>query len=184
MGYAIAEELANLGAEVTLISGPTALAIQHSSINKIEVVSAAEMFKNSVEQFKNADICVMCAAVADYTPKEVSAQKIKKEDSDFDIKLKKTEDILFQLGQSKKPTQMLIGFALETNNEETFAIQKLQKKNLDFIVLNSLNDTGAGFKEETNKITIIDKNLVKTSFDLKSKAEVAKDICAKIIASL
>jgi phosphopantothenoylcysteine decarboxylase/phosphopantothenate--cysteine ligase len=184
MGYAIAEELANLGADVTLISGPTALAIQHSSIKKIEVVSAAEMLKNSVEQFKDANICVMCAAVADYTPKEVASQKIKKEASDFDIKLKKTEDILFQLGQSKKPTQMLIGFALETNNEEAFAIQKLQKKNLDFIVLNSLNDSGAGFKEETNKITIIDKNLVKTSFDLKSKAEVAKDICAKIIACL
>lgn len=184
MGYAIAEELANLGANVTLISGPTALAIQHSNIKKIEVISAAEMLKNSVEQFKNADICVMCAAVADYTPKEVASQKIKKEDADFDIKLKKTEDILFNLGQAKKPTQMLIGFALETNNEEAFAIQKLKKKNLDFIVLNSLNDTGAGFKEETNKITIIDKNLVKTSFDLKSKAEVAKDICAKIIAGL
>ncbi len=184
MGYAIAEELANLGADVTLISGPTALTIKHSSIKKIEVTSALEMYNASIEQFKNTDICVMSAAVADYTPELVAHQKIKKESSSFDLKLKKTEDILFNLGQSKKSNQILIGFALETNNEEAFAITKLQKKNLDFIILNSLNDTGAGFKNDTNKITIIDKNLAKTSFDLKSKTEVAKDICAKIIASL
>jgi phosphopantothenoylcysteine decarboxylase/phosphopantothenate--cysteine ligase len=184
MGYAIAEELANLGADVTLISGPTSLSIPNQSIKRINVTSASEMLEASINAFPNVDICVMSAAVADYTPQEIAHQKIKKEAVNFDIKLKKTEDILFQLGQVKKHNQLLVGFALETNNEEAYAIKKLQKKNLDFIVLNSLNDTGAGFKKDTNKITIIDKNLDKTSFDLKTKAEVAKDICAKIISSL
>lgn len=184
MGFTIAEELASQGAQVTLISGPTSLSVSHQSIKKIDVVSAAEMLEACLQKFEHTDICVMSAAVADYTPKEIATQKIKKEASDFSIHLKKTEDILYQLGKIKKPNQLLIGFALETNNEEDFAIKKLQKKNLDFIVLNSLNDFGAGFKKDTNKITIIDKNLVKTTFKLKTKTEVAKDICAKIISSL
>ncbi|TKB95159.1 bifunctional phosphopantothenoylcysteine decarboxylase/phosphopantothenate--cysteine ligase CoaBC [Pedobacter cryophilus] len=184
MGYAIAEELANQGAQVTLISGPTALTVSNQGIKKIDVISAAEMLETCKQEFEQTDICIMSAAVADYTPQEVATQKIKKEATDFSIQLKKTEDILYQLGEAKKPHQLLIGFALETNDEEAFAIQKLKKKNLDFIVLNSLNDIGAGFKKDTNKITIIDKNLVKTTFELKTKTEVAKDICAKIIASL
>lgn len=181
MGYAIAEELAKQGADVTLISGPTALNLTNKYIDRINVTTAKEMLDACLTSFTTADICVMSAAVADYTPTEVSLQKIKKDDADFSISLKKTDDILLKLGGLKKPNQLLIGFALETNNEEAYAIQKIKKKNLDFVVLNSLNDVGAGFKNDTNKITIIDKDLNKTAFDLKSKTEVAKDICAKII---
>ena len=122
----------------------------------------------------------MSAAVADYTPVTIAQQKIKKQDTGLNIDLKKTTDILKTLGELKRPDQLLIGFALETNDEELNAIDKLKKKNLDFIVLNSLNDEGAGFKGDTNKITIIDRNLQKTNFDLKTKDEVAKDICLKI----
>lgn len=184
MGYAIAEELAKNGASVTLISGPSSLPTPLSSIQRIDITSAAELLDACLTAFTETDICVMSAAVADYTPKTVADQKIKKEDANISIDLKKTTDVLFTLGQQKKKGQLLIGFALETNNEEDFAIKKLKKKNLDFIVLNSLNDKGAGFKNSTNRITIIDKDLVKTSFELKSKAEVAKDICAKIISCL
>lgn len=181
MGYAIAEELTKQGADVTLISGPTALNIIDTSIHKINVTSAKEMLNACLINFADADICIMSAAVADYTPTEVAYQKIKKNDADLSISLKKTDDILMHLGTLKKTKQILIGFALETNNEEAYAIEKIKNKNLDFIVLNSLKDAGAGFKNDTNKITIIDKNLNKTAFDLKLKSEVAKDICAKII---
>jgi len=122
----------------------------------------------------------MSAAVADFTPVNVSAQKIKKQDNDLNIELKKTTDILKTLGEQKRKGQILVGFALETNDEEKNAIDKLQRKNLDFIVLNSLNDAGAGFKIDTNKITIIDNKLQKTTFELKDKNEVAKDICNKV----
>lgn len=182
MGYALAEEMLKLGADVTLVSGPTALKAPSVS-NFIAVTSAAEMLEACLAAFLNTDIAIMSAAVADYTPKEVAHEKIKKESIEFSIDLKKTEDILFKLG-SIKTHQFLVGFALETNDEEAHAIKKLQKKNLDFIVLNSLNDEGAGFQKDTNKITIIDKNLVKTTFELKTKTEVAKDICTKIISSL
>ena len=181
MGYAIAEELAKQGAEVTLISGPTALNIINKNIQKINVTTAKEMLDACLVSFASADVCIMSAAVADYAPLEVAPQKLKKNDAEFSIALKKTEDILMRLGNLKKPNQLLIGFALETNNEEEYAIQKLKKKNLDFVVLNSLKDVGAGFKNDTNKITIIDKNLNKTAFKLKHKTDVAKDICAKII---
>ncbi|MBU0696458.1 MAG: bifunctional phosphopantothenoylcysteine decarboxylase/phosphopantothenate--cysteine ligase CoaBC [Bacteroidetes bacterium] len=184
MGFAIAEELASLGADVTLISGPTGLETSKKSIKRINITSAAEMLNACLDLFHQADICVMSAAIADYTPAEVATQKIKKNTKEFSIELKKTQDVLFQLGKQKKTNQILVGFALETNNEEEFAKQKLQKKNLDFIVLNSMNDEGAGFKKDTNKISIIDKKLIKTTFDLKSKTEVAKDICAKIISIL
>jgi phosphopantothenoylcysteine decarboxylase / phosphopantothenate---cysteine ligase len=184
MGYALAEEMANLGANVTLISGPTTLNISKPNIKKIDVISAEDMLNACLTNFSESEICIMSAAVADYTPIKVEGQKIKKDASDFDLLLKKTTDILFQLGKLKTPNQILVGFALETNNEEVFAIKKLQTKNLDLIVLNSLNDTGAGFKNDTNKITIIDKNLAQTTFKLKTKAEVAKDICAKIIEIL
>ncbi|MGN6395521.1 MAG: bifunctional phosphopantothenoylcysteine decarboxylase/phosphopantothenate--cysteine ligase CoaBC [Mucilaginibacter sp.] len=181
MGFAIADEMAALGADVTLIAGPTAQLSQQKSVTRINVTSAAEMLEACLQYFTESDICVMSAAVADYTPVTVAEQKIKKKDDDFSIGLKKTTDILSELGKQKQDGQILIGFALETNDEELNAIDKLQRKNLDFIVLNSLKDEGAGFKGDTNKITIIDKNLQKTAYTLKSKTEVARDICTKII---
>ncbi|MDQ7948238.1 MAG: phosphopantothenoylcysteine decarboxylase, partial [Pedobacter sp.] len=133
------------------------------------------------EAFEHCDITIMSAAVADYTPVNVAEQKIKKQDSAFSIELKKTTDILAQLGRQKREGQLLIGFALETENEEAYAKEKLNKKNLDLIVLNSLKDEGAGFKGDTNKITIINRQLDKVEFDVKSKKMVAKDICAEIL---
>ncbi|MDB5023919.1 MAG: coaBC [Mucilaginibacter sp.] len=180
MGFAIADQLAAMGAEVTLISGPTVQMSNQQSVKRIDVTSAAEMLEACLQYYKNSKACIMCAAVADFTPVSVSAQKIKKHDDGLNIELKKTIDILKTLGEQKRNGQVLVGFALETNNEEKNAIEKLQKKNLDFIVLNSLNDKGAGFKTDTNKITIIDHNLQKTTFALKDKVEVAKDICDKV----
>ncbi len=180
MGFAIANELYRLGAEVTLISGPTA----QKSINGvkiIEVISAAEMLATCISIFAEQDITVMSAAVADYTPVKTATQKIKKKSDSLSIKLKKTIDILSTLASQKKPNQLLIGFALETQNEFEHAKEKLVKKNLDFIVLNSLNDNGAGFKSDTNKISIIYKNLDKKSFQIKPKTEVAADICLEIV---
>jgi phosphopantothenoylcysteine decarboxylase/phosphopantothenate--cysteine ligase len=142
------------------------------------------MLQQCLEHFPAVNACVMCAAVADYTPATVSAQKIKKQDDGLNIELKKTTDILKTLGQQKRNGQVLVGFALETNNEEQYAIEKLQKKNLDLIVLNSLNDAGAGFKSDTNKVTLIDRELHKTTFELKNKTEVAHDICIKLIELL
>lgn len=181
MGFAIADELARLGAEVTLISGPSAQQSKLKSIKRVNVTSAAQMLDACRQHFTDAKICVMSAAVADYTPVTVADQKIKKQTDGFNIELKKTTDILKVLGAEKKADQILVGFALETNDEEKNAADKLQKKNLDFIVLNSLNDVGAGFKTDTNKITIIDRDLRKTSFELKTKEQVAVDICQKII---
>lgn len=180
MGFAIADQLAAMGAEVTLIAGPTSQISQQHGVKRIDITSAAEMLEACLDHFKNSKACIMCAAVADFTPVTVSAQKIKKQDNDLNIELKKTTDILKALGEQKRADQILVGFALETNNEENNAIEKLQKKNLDFIVLNSLNDKGAGFKTDTNKITIIDHKLQKNTFDLKDKNEVAKDICNKV----
>lgn len=184
MGYALANECANLGAEVTLVTGPTTLKIQHPNIVKVDVISASEMYQEVHLHFNNTDICIMCAAVADYTLKEVSELKIKKSTQEFTLELVKTQDILESLGKIKRANQLLVGFALETNDEESNAIKKLHQKNLDLIILNSLNDEGAGFKTDTNKITIIDKNLNKISFSLKPKIDVAKDICSKIIELL
>lgn len=181
MGYAIAEQLNNLGAEVTLISGPSALKTS-GGIKRIDVVSAAEMQLATLKEFDKSQIVVMSAAVADYRPEHVSVTKIKKAESSFSIDLIKTEDILLRLGKIKRPDQILVGFALETNNEEENALKKLANKNLDFIVLNSLQDEGAGFKGDLNKITIIDKKLEKQTFTLKSKKEVAQDICNKILS--
>jgi phosphopantothenoylcysteine decarboxylase/phosphopantothenate--cysteine ligase len=180
MGFAIADRLAALGAEVTLIAGPTALATSNTGIERIDVTSAQQMLDASLQNFEAADVCVMSAAVADYTPVNVASQKIKKQTDEFSIDLKKTTDILKTLGERKRTNQLLVGFALETQNEEENAIEKIRKKNLDFIVLNSLNDAGAGFKTDTNKITIIDQNLQKTTYTLKSKTEAAADICQKI----
>jgi phosphopantothenoylcysteine decarboxylase/phosphopantothenate--cysteine ligase len=180
MGFAIADELALLGAEVTLISGPSAQVSKQRAVKRIDVTTAAQMLQACQDNYKSADVCVMSAAVADYTPVTVAPQKIKKQDGGLTIETKKTADILKYLGDNKKDGQLLVGFALETNNEEQNAIDKLKKKNLDFIVLNSLSDAGAGFKTDTNKITIIDRDLHQTTFGLKSKEDVAKDICAKI----
>ncbi|MBS7566929.1 bifunctional phosphopantothenoylcysteine decarboxylase/phosphopantothenate--cysteine ligase CoaBC [Mucilaginibacter sp. Bleaf8] len=181
MGFAIADRLAVLGAEVTLVTGPTSQTNNQPGIKRVDVTSASEMLEACLMYFETADACVMSAAVADYTPVTVAPQKIKKQDQEFKIELKKTTDILRTLGERKRKNQLLVGFALETQNEEENAIEKIRKKNLDFIVLNSLNDQGAGFKTDTNKITIIDQHLQKTTFDLKSKADTAADICNKII---
>ncbi|RZK26768.1 MAG: bifunctional phosphopantothenoylcysteine decarboxylase/phosphopantothenate--cysteine ligase CoaBC [Flavobacterium sp.] len=180
MGFAIADELTSLGASVTLIAGPTAEKTQ-DIVKRIDVVSAADMLRACLAEFDKADIVVMSAAVADYTPSIVQENKIKKTESEFSLDLKKTQDILATLGTLKKSSQILVGFALETNNEHDNAIEKLKKKNLDFIVLNSLNDKGAGFKSDTNKITIFNKTFERIDFPVKSKAEVAKDICAEIL---
>jgi len=184
MGFAIADELASLGADVVLIAGPTAQTSKYKSIKRIDVTSAADMLRECQAHFPAADGCIMSAAVADYTPNHVADQKIKKQDSGLTLELTKTIDILKTLGKQKRKGQILVGFALETENEEQYAIGKLQSKNLDLIVLNSLNDAGAGFKGDTNKITLIDKHLNKMNFGLKNKNEVAKDICAKFIQLL
>lgn len=180
MGFAIADRFASLGAEVTLITGPTAEKSAHQ-IKRIDVVSAAQMLTACEKEFPNAQIMVMSAAVADYTPVTTASQKIKKTSNEFSLELKKTEDILATLGKLKKGNQILVGFALETENEEEHAKGKLIRKNLDLIVLNSLNDNGAGFKMDTNKITIFNKAFEKTVFEMKSKTEVAKDICDEIL---
>jgi phosphopantothenoylcysteine decarboxylase/phosphopantothenate--cysteine ligase len=181
MGFAIADQLARLGADVTLVSGPSAQKSEQRSVKRIDITSAAEMLEACLQYFPATDVCIMSAAVADYAPAHPSGQKIKKNEQQLNIQLKQTVDILSTLGARKKEEQLLVGFALETNNEEENAIKKLQSKNLDFIVLNSLNDAGAGFKKDTNKITIIDNNLEKTAYTLKTKDEVAIDICNKII---
>ncbi len=180
MGFAIAERFTRLGAEVTLVTGPTA---EKSSLqlNRIDVVSAAQMLAACEKEFPKAEIMVMSAAVADYTPVTTASQKIKKSSSEFNLELKKTEDILATLGKLKTENQILVGFALETENEEEHAKDKLIRKNLDLIILNSLNDKGAGFKMDTNKITIFNKAFEKTVFEMKSKTEVAKDICDEIL---
>lgn len=180
MGFAIANEMVALGADVTLICGPTAEKTT-ANLTRIDVVSANEMLVACSLHFADADITVMSAAVADYTPVEVAIQKIKKKDTEFNISLKKTTDILAYLGTQKKENQLLIGFALETEQEENFAIDKLKRKNLDLIVLNSLNDKGAGFKTDTNKVTLFTKTLAKTTFEIKTKVAVAKDICLAIL---
>ncbi|MFD2906067.1 bifunctional phosphopantothenoylcysteine decarboxylase/phosphopantothenate--cysteine ligase CoaBC [Sphingobacterium anhuiense] len=180
MGYALAKQLVALGAKVTLISGPTALEAPQN-LDRIQVTSAHEMLEAVVQHFSQSDIIVMSAAVADYTPIEVASQKIKKKEDQFSIALKKTTDILASIGTKKTEKQLLIGFALETNNEVEHAKDKLMRKNLDFIVLNSMQDKGAGFATDTNKVTVIDRFQHIQEFTLKSKEEVAKDICQLIV---
>jgi phosphopantothenoylcysteine decarboxylase / phosphopantothenate---cysteine ligase len=183
MGFEIAKKAANLGAEVFLVTGPTHQEVKHSFIKRIDVISAEEMYNASHEYFNEVDIAILAAAVADYKPKNVSLQKIKKKAETLFIELETTKDILASLGKIKNQ-QFLVGFALETDNEMENATTKLTRKNLDMIVLNTLKDKGAGFATNTNKITIIDKNLKITEFDLKSKAAVAKDIINEIIQKL
>ena len=177
MGYAIAGELAQRGAEVTLITGRTSLATPYG-VKRVEVVSAEDMYNAAVEAWREADGGVMCAAVADYTPVTVADHKLKKSDDDMVIELKRTKDIAKELG-AKKEGRILVGFALETDNEEANAEGKLERKNFDFVVLNSLRDKGAGFRGDTNKVTIIDRE-GRTEHPLMSKREVASIIVDKI----
>lgn len=184
MGYAIAEELADLGANVILVSGPVSISVKNKNIKIISVESAAEMYSECTSAFSDCDGAVMCAAVSDFTPIVTENKKTKRGKENWNLELKPTKDIAFDLGKVKNENQILVGFALETNNEIVNAHKKLQNKNFDFIVLNSLNDKGAGFKTDTNKITIIDKNNNPQGFELKSKKEVAKDIVEKIVSLL
>ena len=183
MGYALAECCAERGAEVILVSGPVSITEKHPNIRKISVESAEEMYQAAVREFTGSDAAILCAAVADFTPESQSEQKIKREKEDLVLRLKPTHDIAAALGKLKKENQIMIGFALETNDEVEHAKDKLERKNLDFIVLNSLNDKGAGFRHDTNKITIIDKNSV-TEFPLKDKKEVAADIINHLVEIL
>ena len=180
MGYDIAEAAVNLGAQVILVSGQTSIAVKNNSIQLIRVVSAQEMYDKCLEHYETVDVVVAAAAVADYKPKVLEDQKIKKTQASFSIELEKTKDILAALGKTKK-NQFLIGFALETENEIENAKLKIQKKNLDLIVLNSLQDSGAGFGKPTNKVTFIDKDFNIEAMELKLKEVVAVDILNKVI---
>ena len=180
MGFDIATQAAKMGAEVVLISGPTHLQIDPTQVTLVPVVSAQEMYDACHQYYNAMDVAIAAAAVADYRPKNIAQQKIKKEDATLSLNLEKTDDILASLGK-QKTKQFLIGFALETENEIENAKLKIQKKNLDLIVLNSLNDKGAGFALSTNKVTFIDRNFVVEAMELKSKEEVAIDIVTKII---
>ena len=183
MGYAIAEEAAKLGAEVTLVTGPTSLT-PPQGVNTLPVISSEEMFQAVKKNYNDQHVMIMAAAVADYTPSSTSTKKIKKKSDDMAIHLKKTTDILKFVGQHKKETQLLVGFALETDQEIDNAKKKLFGKNLDFIVLNSLRDPGAGFSHDTNKITLLDRYGEIQEFPLKPKQLVAKDILKKVISLL
>ena len=180
MGFALAEVCAEQGAEVTLVTGPVTLTTNHPAIKRIDVESAAEMYAAATKAFPKADIAILCAAVADFTPKKTADKKIKRKGDDLKLELQPTQDIAAALGAVKKKKQMLVGFALETNDELKNAQEKLKRKNLDFIVMNSLQDKGAGFRVDTNKVTIIDKHSL-TAYDTKSKREVAEDIIEHLI---
>lgn len=185
MGFALAEVCAQQGAEVELIAGPVALTTQHERIHRHDVVSAAEMHEATTRLFPKADAAILCAAVADFTPAQTAETKIKREGSGgLHLDLVPTQDIAACLGQMKRKDQCLVGFALETNNEREHALDKLQRKNLDFIVLNSLRDAGAGFAHNTNKITILTTEGEEKPFPLKSKLEVAEDIVKEMAERL
>lgn len=181
MGIAIADQAAEMGADVELILGPSKEMPSHPDIKITNVRSAKEMFEAAMKVFPSADISIMSAAVADFTPKEKAVNKIKKDGNTLQLELKKTRDILKKMGEEKKPEQILVGFAMETENEKENAKKKLEKKNLDFIVLNSLNDKNAGFQSDTNKVSIFHRNGKQKNYPLKTKKEVAKDILNEII---
>ncbi len=182
MGFAIAEVLASKGADVCLISGPVQLKTNHENIERIDVESAEEMYEVATSRFYSVDGAILCAAVADFTPTDTAEQKLKREKDNLSLEMKPTKDIAAALGEMKMDNQFLVGFALETNNEEANALSKLERKNLDFIVLNSLQDDQAGFGYDTNKISIIYKSGEKKEFGLKSKKEVAEDIVTEVIS--
>ena len=184
MGLAIAEQFAGRGAEVVLVCGPVNLKTSHPAIRRVDVESAAQMYEVTSKEFVNSDVAVLSAAVADFTPKEKADHKIKRGKDDLLLELLPTKDIAAELGRIKTASQLLVGFALETNDEEVNALSKMQRKNLDMIVLNSLNDKGAGFSVDTNKVTILDKAGNKTVYELKTKVEVAKDIVDQIASRL
>jgi len=183
MGIAIAEELAAQGAYVTLVLGPTDIKPQHPAIQVVPVLSAQDMYEACEPVFAKADIAVLAAAVADYRPKIFSEIKLKKREGEMILELAKTVDIAATLGKTKRPDQIFVGFALETNNEAEHAQAKLEKKNFDFIVLNSMKDAGAGFGHDTNKISIFRRDGSRQDFNLKNKVEVARDIVAEIVRS-
>ena len=185
MGYAIAECLASRGAQVVLVSGPVDLKPKHKNIRLIQVESATQMYKACVDEFPHCHAAVMSAAVADYTPKVTASEKIKKNgEKEFTLTLVPTPDIAAELGKTKGANQVLVGFALETENEAVNAQKKLESKNFDFIVLNSLNDKGAGFGYDTNRVTIVHRNGKTNPFDLKPKTEVAHDIANELLQLL
>ena len=183
MGYSLAETALSLGGDVTLVSGPTNQIISSKKIHLINVKTGNEMYSNVLDNYEDADIVIMAAAVSDYKPKEFSQKKIKKDNKEINIKFEKTTDILNELGKHKK-NQFLVGFALENDNEIINAKTKLKNKNLDLIVLNSLNDKGAGFGYDTNKVSLINKSDEIVTFDLKEKSMVALDIFNYIIKTI
>lgn len=183
MGLALAEECAQRGAEVTLVCGPVSLQTQHANIHRIDVESAQQMYEAATEAFEQADVAILTAAVADFTPETCADNKIKREGDQLVLRLNPTKDIAAELGRRKRPDQFMVGFALETNDEMSHAQDKLRRKNLDFIVLNSLNDKGAGFRHDTNKVTIVDHEGAKV-YPLKSKKEVAADIIDCLVQKL
>ena len=176
MGFALAEACAEAGAEVTLVAGPVSLTTSHASIHRVDVESAVEMYQAAVDAYDRADAAIMCAAVADYAPETVSDVKLKRSGEERVLHLKPNPDIAAELGRRKRPGQCLVGFALETNDEESNARLKMEKKNLDFIVLNSLRDAGAGFRCDTNKVTVIGREGEPVEIPCKLKTEVAADI--------
>lgn len=176
MGFALAEACAEAGAEVTLVAGPVSLTTSHASIHRVDVESAAEMYRAAVDAYDRANAAIMCAAVADYAPETVSDVKLKRSGDERVLRLKPNPDIAAELGRRKRPGQCLVGFALETNDEESNARLKMEKKNLDFIVLNSLRDAGAGFRCDTNKVTVIGREGEPVEIPCKLKTEVAADI--------
>lgn len=180
MGFALAQGCAEAGHEVILISGPVQLQINHANIQRIDVESASQMYEVVMQHMPHCNGAILCAAVADFTPIVVSEKKMKREKENLVIELKPTQDIAAAVGKSKRDEQFLVGFALETNDEEQNALGKMQRKGFDFIVLNSLNDAQACFGYDTNKITILHKDGRKEEFPLKTKKEVAADIVAKL----
>lgn len=184
MGYAIAEQFLLQGAEVIIVSGPVCMQLKHHRLKMVKINSASEMYMACCRFFEEIDIAVFAAAVADYRPEKVSEQKIKKDESDFNIRMVKNVDIAYEFGQVKNSNQLSVGFALETNDELSHAIGKLRKKNFDMVVLNSMNDTNATFGFDTNKITVIRNDFSRTEYPLKNKSEVAEDIVFEIETTL
>ena len=184
MGFALAEVCAEQGAEVMLVSGPVMLQAKHPGIKRIDVESAQQMYEAATKHFPKTDIAILCAAVADFTPKTTADKKIKRKGDNLKLELQPTQDIAAALGAVKKKKQVLVGFALETDNEQKNAKDKLERKNFDFIVLNSLQDKGAGFRVDTNKVTIIDRHNGLTAYDTKTKREVAEDIVEHLVQQM
>jgi len=184
MGIALADAAARMGAEVDLVLGPVNISPTESSVKVTNIISAADMARECLIRFRDADIAILAAAISDFTPENVPGNKIKRDDTDLVIRLRPTKDVAAELGKSKSARQLVVGFALETENEIANATSKLKRKNLDLIVLNSLRDKGAGFGFDTNLITLIDSNNNIDKFELKSKEEAAVDILRKIISMI